>query len=281
MLEKLAPAKINLVLEVLGRRNDGYHEIKSIMQTVNICDRIYFESHNSLLLKTALSTVPEEKNLVYRAAMLLKETTLFKDGARITLEKLIPDGAGLGGGSSDAATTLISLNELWGLNLGINQLSRMAEKLGSDVPFFIQGGTALIEGRGEKVISLNWSDKLWYIVSIPEVKIIDKTKKMYSLLTDKDFSVGEHLSPVLGAINAGQQVQSSMFYNVFDSVGLKSFPEISQHWDAFIKAGISYPHLSGSGPAVFSAFTDEVEAKKACSSIRKYGVNAFLIETFS
>ena len=281
MLEKLAPAKINLVLEVLGRRNDGYHEIKSIMQTVSICDRIVFEPDTSLSLTTNLSSIQEEDNLVYQAAKLLKDSAGFKQGARITIEKLIPDGAGFGGGSSDAATTLISLNELWGLKLSASRLLGLAENLGSDVPFFIHGGTALIEGRGEKVTPLKWLYKLWYVISVPEVKIDNKTRKMYSLLTQKDFSAGEHLNAVLEAINTDRRVQVSMLYNVFDSVGLKAFPEINQHWNMLVNAGIGYLHLSGSGPAIFCAFTTEVEAKNACSNIRKSGVNAFLAETFS
>jgi 4-diphosphocytidyl-2-C-methyl-D-erythritol kinase len=281
MLEKQAPAKTNLVLEVLGRREDGYHEIKSIMQTANICDRISFERDASLSLNTNLPQIPNEDNLIHRAALLLKNYTGFKKGARITLEKRIPDGAGFGGGSSDAATTLISLNELWELKLSVSDLLELAAKLGSDVPFFIYGGTALVEGRGEKVTPLKCLHKLWYVIYVPHIKIDDKTRKMYSLLTVENFTAGEHSNAILETLKTDKRVQVSMFYNVFDGVGLKAFPEIGLCWNIFVSAGVEFPHLSGSGPSIFGAFPTQAEAKRAYANIRKSGVKAFLAETFS
>ncbi len=145
MLTLRAPAKVNLTLEVLGRRDDGYHDIVSIMQTVDLCDTITLEPADALAIECDDTSIGPSANLALRAATLLNESTGGGKGAKIRLEKRIPVAAGLGGGSSDAAATLVGLNRLWGLDLPIERLVGLAAGLGSDVPFFIHGGVAMVQ----------------------------------------------------------------------------------------------------------------------------------------
>jgi len=148
MLTVYAPAKVNLVLEVLGKDND-YHQISSIVQSIDLCDVLNFQLDEEVCFECDVPSLKRD-NLVTQAATLLKESTKCSLGTRIELRKHIPWDVGLGGGSSDAAATLLALNELWGLGLPLSELVRLASKLGSDVPFFIHKGTALVEGKGEK-----------------------------------------------------------------------------------------------------------------------------------
>jgi 4-diphosphocytidyl-2-C-methyl-D-erythritol kinase len=150
MLTLRAPAKINWFLHVLGKREDGYHDIRSLMQRVTLSDTLSFEESGSLEIITEAPISPEE-NLVLKAARLLQEQTKTQGGARMTLRKEIPLGAGLGGGSSDAAATLKGLAELWDVSPSRQALRELAASLGSDVPFFLEGPAAMVEGRGEKV----------------------------------------------------------------------------------------------------------------------------------
>ncbi|MDZ4246611.1 MAG: 4-(cytidine 5'-diphospho)-2-C-methyl-D-erythritol kinase, partial [Dehalococcoidia bacterium] len=155
MIKILAPAKINLTLEVLSRRKDGYHEIRSVMQAVSLYDQLSFETADGLRLITSNSKVTEKDNLVYRAAQLLQQVSGAKKGAHIILNKNIPDSSGFGGGSSDAASTLLALNDLWHLGLSTETLLKTGGDLGSDVPFFISGIPAVLEGRGEIIRPLD------------------------------------------------------------------------------------------------------------------------------
>jgi 4-diphosphocytidyl-2-C-methyl-D-erythritol kinase len=164
VLTYMAPAKINLVLEVLGERDDGYHEIRSLVQTINLCDVLSFEPADEIAFECTEASLQTSDNLVVRAAELLREISGYQKGVKIKLEKRIPWGAGLGGGSSDAATTLSALNRLWELKLKASELIELATRLGSDVPFFIHGGTALIEGRGERVAPLAASMPGWFVL---------------------------------------------------------------------------------------------------------------------
>ena len=142
-------AKINLTLEVLRRRDDGYHELASLVHTIGLADDLRIDSANELLTRVEGLDIEAETNLVSRAAQLLTSVTRVATGAQLTLKKRIPIAAGLGGGSSNAATTLVGLNTLWGTRVHLAELTRLAAELGSDVPFFVRGGAALMRGRGE------------------------------------------------------------------------------------------------------------------------------------
>ena len=164
-----APAKINLTLEVTGRREDGYHDIASIMQTVDLTDELTFDEAEELTLECDAPELQTEDNLVLRAARLLRQHAGVDRGARIGLRKRIPHPAGLGGGSSDAATALTGLCRLWGLDMTARDLTPLAASLGSDIPFFLHGGTALVSGRGEKVRPLPAAELGWIIILAPDL----------------------------------------------------------------------------------------------------------------
>jgi 4-diphosphocytidyl-2-C-methyl-D-erythritol kinase len=175
-----APAKVNLSLEVLGRRPDGYHEIRTVMQAVSLCDEIEFESRSDGLLRlecVGADLPADESNLVLRAARLLRERSGAHGGADVRLTKRVPLGGGLGGGSSDAAITLLALAELWGLTPSGDELTEMAAELGSDVPFFLTGGAALCEGRGERVTPLPCPRTLRYVLAMPQWSV--STARVY------------------------------------------------------------------------------------------------------
>ena len=168
-----APAKINLFLEILGKRNDGYHEIETVMQEIDLVDNLQFEEiQEGVRLNCNDKNIPsDENNLVCKAANLILNECGIRKGVLISLEKNIPVGAGLGGGSSDAAATLKALNLLWKIGLNDAELMEFAAKLGSDIPFFIKGKTALCSGRGEKITPIEVKSEMNYLVIFPHIKI--------------------------------------------------------------------------------------------------------------
>ena len=185
-----APAKVNLTLEVLGKRSDGYHEIASVMQVISLFDTLSFSPSDEIKVLAEIKDLETQDNLVYRAAMLLRETSGMSSGAEIRLDKQIPLAAGLGGGSSDAAATLLGLARLWGLELGEEELKVLAAQLGSDVPFFVTGGTALVEGRGERVSNVKTPLTLWLVLAFPDHRIENKTATAYKALSPSDHTDG-------------------------------------------------------------------------------------------
>ena len=280
MLTSLAPAKINLVLEVLGRRGDGYHEIRSLIQTVSLCDVLSFELDSEIAFRCTESSLQTGNNLVVQAAELLREVGDCDKGARIELEKRIPWGAGLGGGSSDAAATLLALNKLWELGLTASDLVALAARLGSDVPFFIQKGTSLLEGRGEKVTLLPDSVPSWYIMMLPSLpKLPYKTQQLYSKLHDRHFTGGHFVSKVLETWPQDRQISSSALFNIFDKIAFDAFPGLEVYWRHFEEAGASDIHLVGSGPALFAPMDNEARAGELHQRLCQQGLKAYLVST--
>ena len=261
MLNLLAPAKVNLVLEVLGKRPDGYHEISSIMQSVSICDSLSFESAKDLSLHCTMPEL-ESDNLVLKAARLLQQATDYHEGAKINLDKRIPPGTGLGGGSSDAATTLVALNHLWKLDLSFSQLLELAAKLGSDVPFFLYQGTALATGRGEEVTPLPPSS-LKFVMLLPNLPPLpEKTKTLYSQLAAANFTAGDFTRQALKMLFLEKTLDSSLIFNVFDRIAPEAFPGLSDYWQKFELATGSTVHVAGSGPTLFALVENEVSANE-------------------
>lgn len=170
MLTVRAHAKINLVLEVMGKRSDGYHEIKSIIQAVSLFDVLSFEKSDQLEIGCNVPSLQSPDNLIVKAAEALREKTDYEGGARIRLEKIIPMDSGLGGGSSDGAAALAGLNKLWSLGLSQKELVEIAADIGSDVPFFIYSGTCRMEGRGDKITPLLDPAETWYLLVRPGIK---------------------------------------------------------------------------------------------------------------
>ncbi|MSQ14784.1 MAG: 4-(cytidine 5'-diphospho)-2-C-methyl-D-erythritol kinase, partial [Dehalococcoidia bacterium] len=273
-----AYAKINLTLEVLSDREDGYHEITTILQTISLHDQLTVEPAPDIQLTCALPELAGESNLGYKAALLLKETTGYKGGARISLQKYIPAAAGLGGGSSDAAATLRGLNELWGLGLTMEELMPLAAQLGSDVPFFLYGGTALATGRGEKINPLANIPKTELVVCSPEVVVPGKTSLMYSLLDLDDYTDGSHSLRVALDIYSGVPIGSEHLFNVFQYHASIKFPQIAQYAKVLAGLGLD-PILAGSGPSVFALLPEGMETQEVKGALDKEGLEAKIVST--
>ncbi len=256
-LEMWAPAKINLTLEVLGRRPDGYHEIASVIQAIDLFDRVLIEPAGSLELEVAgeeVAGVPMEgpRNLAYKAAMALAEETGRPNrGARIVLEKGIPAGLGLGGGSSDAAAALRGLDRLWGLDLGIEALAGIGARVGSDVAFFLHGGAAVARGRGEAVEPLPDHEDRDITLFLPEVEIPDKTRRMYALIDPADFGEGHATAVAAATIRRGLPLTEEDLINVFDRHIGEAAPPAGRAMDICRHAGVGV-HAAGSGPAFYA-----------------------------
>ncbi|MBM3118854.1 MAG: 4-(cytidine 5'-diphospho)-2-C-methyl-D-erythritol kinase [Chloroflexi bacterium] len=280
MLKCLAPAKINLVLEVLGKRDDGYHEVRSLVQTISLCDVLSFELADVISLECTEPSLQTSDNLVFQAAELLKKVSGYREGVKIKLEKRIPWGAGLGGGSSDAATTLLALNKLWELKFTASDLVELAARLGSDVPFFIYKGTALVEGRGEKVTPLAASMSGWFVLLMPPLpKVLNKTQQLYSRLDARHFTDGRLVSKAVKSWSQSRQIDASLLFNVFDKVAFDAFSGLEGYWRCFEQAGATDIHLVGSGPVLFAPIDGEAKAEEICHRLRHQGLEAYCVST--
>jgi len=279
MLTVYAPAKINLVLEVLGKHND-YHRVSSIVQSIDLCDVLNFQLDEEICFECDEASLKRD-NLVTQAATLLKESTKCSLGARIELRKHIPWGVGLGGGSSDAAATLLALNELWGLWLPLSELVHLASKLGSDVPFFIHKGTAVVEGKGERVTPLPSLPATWFVLLVPPVpKILDKTKQMYNNLDDAYFTEGQFVQQALSSLRQGKAIDPGFMFNVFEKVAFDFFPGLDKYRKTLEEAGVPGVYLAGSGPCLFTFFSGEGKARELLSRLKKQGLECYLASSF-
>jgi len=279
VLTVYAPAKINLVLEVLGKNND-YHRISSIVQSIDLRDVLNFQPDDEICFECDEPSL-ERDNLVTRAATLLKESTKCSLGARIELRKHIPWAVGLGGGSSDAAATLLALNELWGLGLPLSELVHLASKLGSDVPFFIHKGTALVEGKGEKVTPLPSLSSTCFVLLVPPLpKISGKTKQMYSNLHAAYFTGGQFVQAALSSLRRGKAIAPGLMFNIFEKVAFDFFPGLDKYRKTLEEAGAPGVYLAGSGPCLFTFFSGEEKAGELFSRLRKQGLECYLASSF-
>lgn len=241
---------MNLVLEVLGKRDDGYHELSTVLQAVDLFDRLVLEEDKALALRTSDPELPtDEANLVVRAARLLREAAGVSRGARITLEKQIPVAAGLGGGSSDAAATLWGLNRLWGLGWGRERLAGLAAQLGMDVPFFLRGGRALATGRGERLRALPPAPALSLVLVKPNFPL--STREVYGRVPPGWRDDGKRTGTLVRALASrdSSRVATSL-YNALEAVVEPAYPEIARIKRALLGAGALGSVMSGSGPTV-------------------------------
>jgi 4-diphosphocytidyl-2-C-methyl-D-erythritol kinase len=279
MLTCMAPAKINLVLEVLGKRDDGYHEIRSLVQAINLCDVLSFEPADEITFECTETSLQTSDNLVVQAAELLRGISGYKKGAKIKLEKRIPWG-GLGGGSSDAAATLSALNRLWKLKLKKPVLVELAARLGSDVPFFVHGGTAIIEGRGERVTPLAASMPSWFVLLLPPLpKAPRKTQQLYSRLDARHFTAGQFVYRAFKIWSQDRQLSPLLLFNVFDKVAFGAFPGLEDYWRRFEEVVGTDIHLVGSGPALFAPVDSEAQAEKVTNLLIQQGLEAYSVST--
>lgn len=282
MLTVLAPAKLNLTLEVLAKRPDGFHEIRSVIQTINLCDSLHFRLSQSIKIRFNVPNLIPEESLVSKVASLLQEATGCGKGATIEINKRIPLLSGLGGDSSDAAATLRELNKLWGLGLSRDELLELAAELGSDVAFFVYGGTAVVKGRGEMVTPLPPSPHMWVVVMMPPVpRLPGKTERLYASLKASHYTEGQITNRFVALLTGGGEVTSSSLFNVFDDVALDSFAELGENWQQFLKAGAQEVHLAGSGPALFALAKDKAQAEKIYRCLEGQGLESYLTETLA
>ncbi|MDO4907590.1 4-(cytidine 5'-diphospho)-2-C-methyl-D-erythritol kinase [Neisseria sp.] len=252
-----APAKLNLDLRITGRRADGYHELESIFCLIDLCDTVYIAPRNDgqIILHTPVSGVPAEADLSYRAAAALQPFSDGPCGADIWLEKRIPMGGGLGGGSSDAATVLMVLNKLWHCTLTKQQLIDLGVKLGADVPFFIFGKNAFAKGIGEKLTELHIPQQ-WYVIVKPPVHVSTAAIFSHERLT-------RNSEPSI--MPSFQSLQP--FRNDMQAVVFQEYPEVSEAYGDLEKFGKTL--MTGSGACLFAAFGSEGEAAAVFGLVSK------------
>lgn len=268
-----AYAKINLGLDVLGKREDGYHEVRMIMQTIRLYDKLNMKKLNKdeIIIKTNLAYLPtNENNLVYRAIQMLKEEFNIKQGIYVELQKHIPVAAGLAGGSSDAAAALTGMNRLFQLKLTTTDLMQRAVKLGADVPYCILGGTALSEGIGEVLTPLAPMPKAYILIAKPPINV--STKYVYENLILDERTNHPDIDGIMEAINSKDLYGvTNRLSNVLESVTIDKYPVIQEIKDTMIEFGAMNALMSGSGPTVFGVFEDLNLAKKAFYQLKVQG----------
>jgi len=282
MLTVFAYAKINLTLEVLGRRTDGYHQVATVLQEIDLKDTISFEEHRRISLDCDHPSLKSSQNLALQAARLLQEAAGSKKGASIFIKKGIPVTAGLGGGASDAAATLQALNQLWELGFSRHQLSELASRLGSDTAFFLYGGTALGEGRGEWITQLPPFPASWLVLIRPPVDFPpSKTEHLYASLNPSHFTEGRFTKRVVDLLHQGEELPPSSLFNAFERVAFTVFTGLEDYWQRFSALGADNIHLAGSGPTLFTLVRDKAQGEELYRSLRKEGLEAYLVQTMA
>jgi 4-diphosphocytidyl-2-C-methyl-D-erythritol kinase len=249
-----APAKLNLFLHVVGRRTDGYHLLQTVFRFIDYGDTLSFRLRDdgAITRATDLPGVPAEKDLVVRAARLLQETAGVKQGVEIALDKRLPMGGGLGGGSSDAATTLLALNRLWGAHLSRERLMALGLQLGADVPIFIYGRNAFAEGIGERFAPVELPSA-WYVVLVPPVAV--PTAEIFAAPELTRNTLPVKIAP----FSAGRVCLEG--HNDLEPVVVRRYPQVAEHL-GWLKQHSDSARMTGSGACVFAAFETERQARE-------------------
>lgn len=273
-----AYAKVNLALEITGKRDDGYHNVATILQTVDLADTLVISQADELVVDCDDADLAGDRNLAWKAAMALAERVEKRPWGHVRIRKEIPVAAGLGGGSADAAATLVGLNRLWGLGLSGDDLAKVAAGLGSDVPFLLAGGTALGMGRGDEITPLRELPALAMLLVIPADRIEAKTPTMYRALRPGDFSDGtrtQAMSDMLGR----RPLTSSDCCNAFERAARQIFPGLADVWNRVAAVAEHPPRLSGAGPALYCMPSSESERIRVAESLHGTGAAAYLVRT--
>ena len=270
--------KINLALDILYKRNDAYHEIKSIMQSIDLKDRLIFkEIDKGIVIESNNSQVPiDSTNLVYRAYEKIVEITGVSKGIKVIIEKNIPVAAGLAGGSTNAATTLLTLNKLWDLNLTEKELIKIGKELGADVPFCIMGGTALAEGIGDKLIRLKSFSNKHILLCNPDIKI--STEYAYSKVKISKDRID--IDAMISSIeNNDEKAVAEKMANTMEFAIIEEYPIIGKIKRTMIENGALGALMSGSGSTVFGIYDDEDKMKYTHKQLLKIADKVFISKT--
>ena len=272
-------AKFNLTLAVLGKREDGYHALVSVMQTISLSDtlRIQVTDDDRITCAVDAPSLRNDDNLAMRAARLLRNEGYLTDGAVIELRKEIPAQGGLGGGSSDAAAVLIALNRLCALGLSQTRLEELAARLGSDIPFFIHSGTALIEGRGELVTPLPDCEPLWLLIAHPPVSI--STAAVFQSVTPTDYDDTYDTDIVAEVIRGGSRLPLERLSNTLEPLVMRNWSEVAETREGLLRAGAPIVRMSGSGPTLFAPFRTLDEAIQVYEAARGQNIAVRLCRT--
>lgn len=266
-------AKINLGLDVLGKREDGYHEVRMIMQTIRMYDQLDMRKsvEPGIHLTTNKKYIPvDENNLVWRAAKLMMDTCGIMEGVSIHLHKVIPVAAGMAGGSSDAAATLVGMNRLFHCGLSKEKLMELGVQIGADVPYCVLRGTALAEGIGEKLTVLPPMPDCWILIGKPGISV--STKYVYTTLDLNTDTVHPDIDGMKKALEDGNLYGiTERMGNVLQDVTIPAYPEVEIIKEQMKTLGAVNAMMSGSGPTVFGIFDNEEKAQEACQKLRESG----------
>ena len=271
MLKVKAYGKINLTLEILGRRPDGYHNIASIMQTISMYDELSFDLDNQLAVTSNDPSLNNQGNLIFKAATLLRSVTNYQGGAKIHLQKRIPMNSGLGGGSTDAAATLLTLSDLWGVSLDEEELLNLATRIGSDVPFFLAGGTAMVSGTGDELRRIDKTPNINIVILTTPTNIKNKTATMYGHISPEVYTDGTISEKLMHNLITKGSISEDLIHNAFSEVVLRTVPQLCTQRQALIDAGAPNAHLTGSGPSLYSVTSSSVEAQRIADNLKTLG----------
>lgn len=275
-----ARAKINLTLDVLGKRPDGYHEVEMVMQTIELHDTVLLEE-----VKTGIEVVTDHplltegsSNIAYKAAKVLVDRLKISNGLRISIHKKIPVAAGLAGGSTDAAAVLTGINQLWNLGLKFEELAQYGGEIGSDIPFCIRGGTAVASGRGEIISPLPEIPELWMVLAKPQLEV--STAEIYKHFRAEKVIRRPDTKAMISAVKAGKTPEIvTNLVNVLESVTLERYPEVASLKASMSQLGVVNPLMSGSGPSVFGFVDNRKDAEKIAATLREELPNIFVAAT--
>lgn len=274
-----APAKINLALDVLYKRDDGFHEVEMVMTMVDLADRIEMQElpRDTIFISSQAGYIPlDEKNLAFQAARLIKERYEVRQGVYIHLDKKIPVAAGLAGGSSDAAATLRGLNKLWKLGIGTEELQRLGAELGSDVPFCITGGTAIARGRGEKLEPIESPPQCWVVLAKPPINV--STSEIYGKLKASEIRTPRSTARVVEAIREKRFDElCDRLGNALEEVTLELYPEVKRLKEVMMRLGADGVLMSGSGPTVFGLVSKEAKVPRIYNGLRGFCKDVYAV----
>ncbi|MCD8803032.1 4-(cytidine 5'-diphospho)-2-C-methyl-D-erythritol kinase [Mammaliicoccus sciuri] len=268
MIYETAPAKINLTLDTLYKREDGYHEVEMIMTTIDLNDRLTFECRDDgeIIIDVEHNFVPSDhRNLAYKAAKLMQDRYNIKEGVKISLEKSIPISAGLAGGSSDAAATFRGLNELWGINESLETLSQLASEIGSDISFCIYGKTALCQGRGEKITHLPKPPSAWVVIAKPDIGV--STPEIYGALDLENKDEVQTQACLKAIENNDYASMCQSLGNSLEKVTMQLYPEVEKLKNTMSNTGVDAALMSGSGPTIYGFVQKERQAKQVYNAL--------------